>query len=99
MTQPKALEMWESFVDFPFSELRGWIKRSAEARSSHCAVLPQNRHLAGDRAFIATWRFDADMPCRVSRRRFFANNFTWALTHTPGRNFLEGGVLQELWHG
>ena len=29
----------------------------------------------------------------------FANNFTWALTHTPGRNFLEGGVLQELWHG
>ena len=38
-------------------------------------------------------------PAGCSRRRFFANNFTWALTHTPGRNFLEGGVLQELWHG
>lgn len=38
-------------------------------------------------------------PAGFSRRRFFANNFTWALTHTPGRNFLEGGVLQELWHG
>ena len=32
--------MWEYFVYFPFFILYDWGKRSAEARSSHCAVLP-----------------------------------------------------------
>ena len=32
--------MWEYFLYFPFSEPRRWGKRPAEARSSHCAVLP-----------------------------------------------------------
>ena len=35
-------------------------------------------------AFIATWRFDAD---RHGLSSGLLQNFTWALTHTPGRNF------------
>ena len=34
--------MLEYFVYFPFFILRDWGKRSAEARSSHCAVLPKD---------------------------------------------------------
>ena len=33
--------MREYFVYFPFFILHDWGKRSAEARSSHCAVLPK----------------------------------------------------------
>ena len=40
MNQTKVLEMWEYFLYFPFTELHGWGKRPAEARSSHCAALP-----------------------------------------------------------
>ena len=40
MAQPKVWKMREYFVYFPFFILHDWSKRSAEARSCHCAVLP-----------------------------------------------------------
>ena len=36
--------MREYWMYFPFFILHDWGKRSAEARSTHCAVLPKNRH-------------------------------------------------------
>ena len=33
--------MREYWMYFPFFMLHDWVKRSAEARSSHCAVLPR----------------------------------------------------------
>jgi len=62
---------------------------SPKPSRSNLGRLPETGIWPGT-AFIATWRFDAD-PHGFGRG--FAKNFTWALTHTPGRNFLEGGVL------
>ena len=51
LAQPKVLEMREYFVYFPFSELRGWVKRTAEARSFHCVVLPLVKYRVSIRQF------------------------------------------------
>ena len=40
MTQAKVWKMREYWMYFPFFILHDWGKRSAEARSSHYAVLP-----------------------------------------------------------
>ena len=40
LTQAKVWKMREYSVYFPFFILHDWGKRSAEARSSHYAVLP-----------------------------------------------------------
>ena len=40
LPQAKGWKMWEYFVYFPFFILHDWVKRSAEARCPHCAVLP-----------------------------------------------------------
>ena len=40
MIQPKVLKMWEYFVYFPFSELHGWIKRSAVQPKTIYSELP-----------------------------------------------------------
>ena len=46
---------------FPFFVLHDWGKRSAEARSPHCAVLPYNNHFA---IFARLWYIQ---PERISR--------------------------------
>ena len=40
LTRAKVWKMREYWMYFPFFMLHDWGKRSAEARSSHCAVLP-----------------------------------------------------------
>ena len=40
LTQAKVWKMREYWMYSPFFILHDWAKRSAEARSSHCAVLP-----------------------------------------------------------
>ena len=40
LTRAKVWKMREYWMYFPFFILHDWGKRSAEARSSHCAVLP-----------------------------------------------------------
>ena len=41
LTRAKVWKMREYWMYFPFFMLHDWGKRSAEARSSHCAVLPK----------------------------------------------------------
>ena len=40
LTQAEVWKMREYWMYFPFFILHDWVKRSDEARSSYCAVLP-----------------------------------------------------------
>ena len=44
--------MWEYWMYFPFFILHDWGKRSAEACSSHCAVLPYKNKVVRYDSFV-----------------------------------------------